>query len=242
MEVAETLGKMELSNSQSSRPAKYVALTGPLYDYIARHRSRVVDALLDALRAETESLGDVARMLISPEQGDFLTLLTKLLDVRTAVEVGTFTGYSSICLARGLADGGRLHCFDVNAEWASIARRYWKKDGLASRIELQLGDAKQVLLDWEPREPFDLAFIDADKPGYDTYFEILLPKMKPNGLFIFDNMVWGGRVMEQPLTDPDGLAIDRLNRKLANDPRVESVLLPIADGLHLARKRQTGES
>ena len=108
MEVAETLGKMELSNSQSSRPAKYVALTGPLYDYIARHRSRVVDALLDALRAETESLGDVARMLISPEQGDFLTLLTKLLDVRTAVEVGTFTGYSSICLARGLADGGRF--------------------------------------------------------------------------------------------------------------------------------------
>ena len=191
MEGAETIGKMELSNSQSSRPAKYVALTGPLYDYIARHRSRVVDALLDALRAETESLGDVARMLISPEQGDFLTLLTKLLDVRTAVEVGTFTGYSSICLARGLAYGGRLHCFDVNAEWASIAQRYWKKDGLASRIELQLGDAKQVLLEWEPREPLDLAFIDADKPGYDTYFEILLPKMKPNGLFIFDNMVWG---------------------------------------------------
>ena len=123
-----------------------------------------------------------------------------------------------------------------------IARRYWKKDGLASRIELQLGDAKQVLLDWEPRAPLDLVFIDADKPGYDTYFEILLPKMKPNGLFIFDNMVWGGRVIEQPLTDPDGLAIDRLNRKLANDPRLESVLLPIADGLHLARKRQAGEN
>lgn len=242
MEVAETPGKMKLSNSQSSQPAKYVALTGPLYDYIARHRSRAVDALLDALRAETESLGEVARMLISPEQGDFLTLLTKLLDVRTAVEVGTFTGYSSICLARGLADGGRLYCFDVSVEWASIARQYWKKDGLASRIELQLGDAKQVLLDWEPRESLDLAFIDADKTGYDTYFEILLPKMKPNGLFIFDNMVWGGRVIEQPLTDPDGLAIDRLNRKLANDPRVESVLLPIADGLHLARKCQAGES
>ncbi len=242
MNVAEILGKMELSNSQSSQPAKYVALTDPLYNYIARHRSRVVDPLLDSLRAETESLGDVARMLVSPEQGDFLTLLTKLLDVRTAVEVGTFTGYSSVCLARGLADGGRLHCFDVNAEWAAIARRYWEKGGVASRIELQLGDAKQVLLDWEPRRPLDLAFIDADKPGYDTYFEILLPKMKPNGLFIFDNMVWGGRVIEQPLTDPDGLAIDRLNRKLASDPRVESVLLPIADGLHLARKREAGES
>lgn len=94
-----------------------------------------------------------------------------------------------------------------------------------------------MLPSWEPQAPIDLAFIDADKPGYDTYFEILLPKMKPNGLFVFDNMVWGGRVIEQPLIDPDGLAIDRLNRKLASDPRVESVLLPIADGLHLARKR-----
>src|SRR5678816_1640700 len=137
---------MELSNSQSSRPAKYVALTGPLYDYIARHRSRVVDALLDALRAETESLGDVARMLISPEQGDFLTLLTKLLEVRTAVEVGTFTGYSSICLARGLADGGRLHCFDVNAEWASIARRYWKKDGPVSYTHLRAHETPEHLV------------------------------------------------------------------------------------------------
>lgn len=231
---------MEPSKSQPSPPAKYVALTDPLYDYIVRCRSRITDPLLDALRTETESLGDVARMLISPEQGDFLTLLTELLEVRTAVEVGTFTGYSSICLARGLAEGGRLHCFDVNAEWTAIAQRYWKKEGVTDRIELQLGDAKQVLHDWEPRAPLDLAFIDADKPGYDTYFEILLPKMKPNGLFIFDNMVWGGRVIEQPLTDPDGLAIDRLNRKLASDPRVESVLLPIADGLHLARKRQAG--
>jgi caffeoyl-CoA O-methyltransferase len=228
---------MEPSNSQSSPPAKYVALSDGLYDYIARHRSRVVDPLLAELRAETESLGDAARMLISPEQGDFLTLLTKLLEVRSAIEVGTFTGYSSICLARGLADGGRLHCFDVNAEWTAIAQRYWEKEGVASRIELQLGDAKQALLNWMPPEPLDLAFIDADKPGYETYFEILLPKMKPNGLFIFDNMVWGGRVIEQPLTDPDGLAIDRLNQKLAHDPRVESVLLPIADGLHLARKR-----
>lgn len=233
---------MELSESQSHPTAKYVALTEPLYNYIARHRSRVADPLLDALRSETESLGDIARMLISPEQGDFLTLLAKLLNVRTAVEVGTFTGYSSICLARGLAEGGRLHCFDISAEWTAIAQRYWEKEGVASRIEMQLGDAKQILPNWEPREPIDLAFIDADKPGYETYFELLLPEMKPNGLFIFDNMLWGGRVIEQPLTDPDGIAIDRLNRKLASDPRVESVLLPIADGLHLARKRQDGES
>jgi caffeoyl-CoA O-methyltransferase len=218
-------------------PAKYVALTDQLYDYIARHRSRVDDPVLRELRAETESLGDIARMLISPEQGDFLTLLTKLLNVQLAIEVGTFTGYSSICLARGLAANGRLFCFDVNAEWTAIAQRYWALEGIADRIELRLGDAKEELRTWEPPELLDLAFIDADKPGYDTYYELLLPKMRPNGLFIFDNMVWGGRVIERPLTDPDGLAIDRLNEKLATESRVESVLLPIADGLHFARKR-----
>lgn len=218
-------------------PAKYVALNDPLYDYLVQQRSRTDDPLLAALRTETESLGEAARMLISPEQGDFLTLLARLLDVRTAVEVGTFTGYSSICLARGLGEEGRLFCFDLNAEWTAIAQRYWQKEGVAERITLQLGDAQEVLRNWEPPAALDLVFIDADKPGYDTYFEILLPKMKPNGLFIFDNMLWGGRVIEQPLTDPDGLALDRLNRKLATDPRVESVLLPVADGLHLARKR-----
>ncbi len=224
-------------NSQPSVPAKYVALNDSLYDYIVRHRSRAVDPILDELRAETEALGDLAKMLISPEQGDFLTLLTKLLDVRTVVEVGTFTGYSSICLARGLPGGGQLYCFDVNSEWTAIAQRYWEKEGVSDRIELRLGDAKEVLRSWQPRTVIDLAFIDADKPGYDTYFEMLLPMMKPDGLFIFDNMVWGGRLIEQPLTDPDGVAIDQLNHKLANDPRVESVLLPVADGLHFARKR-----
>ena len=223
--------------SPTGQPAKYVALTDPLYDYVVRHRSRVVDPLLAALRTKTESLGDIARMLISREQGDLLSLLAKVLNVRLAVEIGTFTGYSSICLARGLAEDGRLHCFDMNAEWTAIAQRYWEKGGVADRIYLQLGDAKQILRDWKPPAPIDLVFIDADKPAYDDYFEILLPQMKPNGLFIFDNMLWGGRVIEQPLTDPDGVAIDRLNRKLACDPRVESVLLPIADGLHLARKR-----
>jgi len=220
-----------------SSAAKYVALTDPLYDYIVRHRSHSIDPLLQELRSETESLGEIARMLISPEQGSFLSILTKLLGVQCAVEVGTFTGYSSICLARGLSEGGRLFCFDVNAEWTAIAQRYWKKEGLSERIELQLGDAKEILAKWEPPQPLDLAFVDADKAGYEIYYELLLPKMKPNGLFIFDNMVWGGRVIENPLTDPDGVAINRLNAKLAGDARIDSVLLPVADGLHLARKR-----
>jgi caffeoyl-CoA O-methyltransferase len=217
--------------------AKYVTLNDALYDYVVNCRSRVDDPVLDALRAETESLGDIARMLISHEQGNFLTILTKLLNVRSAVEVGTFTGYSSICVARGLAMGGRLTCFDISAEWTGVAQRYWEKDGLVDRVELRLGDARKELNNWEPAEPLDLVFIDADKPGYDTYFEMLLPKLKANGLFIFDNMVWGGRIIEKPLIEPDGVALDLLNRKLARDPRVESVLLPFADGLHCARKR-----
>lgn len=225
------------SDLKQRSPAKYVALNDALYDYIARHRSRLIDPTLEKLRHETELLGEVARMLISPEQGDFLTLMTKLLGVRSAVEVGTFTGYSSICIARGLAPAGCLSCFEISAEWAAIAQRYWKTEEVADRIDLHLGDAKKDLSTWQPPDPVDLAFIDADKPGYDSYYETLLPKMKPNGLFIFDNMVWGGRVAEAPLTDPDSLAIHHLNSKLASDPRVESVLLPIADGLHLARKR-----
>lgn len=216
---------------------KYVTLNDALYDYVLRSRSQADDPLLDALRAETEALGDVARMLISPEQGNLLTLLAKLLNVRSAVEVGTFTGYSSICIPRGLGLSGRLTCFDTSAEWTAIARRYWEKARLADRIELRLGDAHQELTKWEPAEPLDLVFIDADKTGYDAYFEMLLPKMKANGLFIFDNMVWDGRIIEKSITDPDGVAIDSLNRKLASDPRVESVLLPVADGLHLARKQ-----
>lgn len=217
--------------------AKYVALNDALYDYVVKHRSRVVDPLLEELRAETEALGEIAVMLISREQGDFLTLLTKLLNVRSAVEVGTFTGYSSICITRGLPGNGKLTCFDTNAEWTGIAQKYWEREGLTEKIELRLGDAATELPRWNPAQPLDLAFIDANKAGYDNYFELLLPKMKPNGLFIFDNMLWHGRIIEQPLTEPDGIALNKLNLKLATDPRVESVLLPMADGLHFARKK-----
>jgi caffeoyl-CoA O-methyltransferase len=217
--------------------AKYVRLNDKLYDYIIHHRSRRIDPLLDQLRAETEALGEIARMLISREQGDFLTILTKLLKVRIAVEVGTFTGYSAICVARGLSKNGKLTCFDISEEWTSIAQKYWPRERLTSKIELKLGDAVQLIPRWELDRPIDLVFIDANKTEYYTYFELLLPKMKSNGFFIFDDMVWHGQqIIEQPLSDPDVIALDRLNKKLAADPRVESVLLPVADGLHLARK------
>jgi caffeoyl-CoA O-methyltransferase len=213
---------------------KYVPLNDELCGYIAAHRSKASDPVLDNLRAETEKLGSLSEMLISREQGSFLTLLTSVLEVRSAVEVGTFTGYSAICIARGLPADGRLICVDINEEWAAIARRHWQLAGVDAKIELRLRGGRTELEALATSTQFDLAFIDADKPGYDLYFELLLPHMRTNGLLVFDNMLQHGRVIEP--RDQAAQAIDTLNKKLTGDPRVESVLLPIADGLMLCRK------
>ncbi|HVW20113.1 MAG TPA: class I SAM-dependent methyltransferase [Opitutaceae bacterium] len=216
--------------------SKNLALGPEQYAYLVRMRSRAGDPLLAELRRETERVcGGDARMLATEEQGDFFTLLAGALGVKSAVEVGTFTGFSSLCLARGLAPGGRLLCCDVSAEWTAIARRYWQRAGVEDRIELRLGPAAETLAALEPGRSFDFAFIDADKTGYDRYYELLLPRMRPGGLLVFDNMLSHGDVVA-PRTERDR-ALDALNRKLAADPRVESVLLPIADGLHFCRKK-----
>jgi caffeoyl-CoA O-methyltransferase len=192
--------------------------------------------VLERLRAETDRLGDISRMQISPEQGSFMQLLTTAIGARSAIEVGTFTGYSSICIARGLSPKGKLICIDASEEWTSIARKYWAKAGVQKRIKLQLGSAIPLLKKFERKLQFDLAFIDAEKTEYDAYYELILPRMRKNGLILFDNMLWGGRLGGRAVKEPSGKAIDALNRKLAKDKRVESVLLPIADGLHLCRK------
>src|SRR4029077_3118320 len=154
-----------------------------------------------------------------------------------ALELGTFTGYSSICIARALRPGGKLICFDQSEEWTSIARKYWHKAGLEDRIELRLGAAIPMLQQLEPGLTFDFAFVDAEKTEYDAYYELVLRRMRQNGLILFDNMLWGGGLGKGPIREPSGIAIDRLNRKLASDPRVEAVLLPFADGIQLCRKR-----
>jgi caffeoyl-CoA O-methyltransferase len=213
---------------------KFVALDDDLCRYVVSHRSGARDPLLDDLRSETERLGSISQMLVSPEQGTFLTLLTAALQVRSAVEVGTFTGYSAICIARGLPAGGRLLCIDINEDWTAIARRYWKRAGLDDRIELRLGGGKAELEALSEGARFDLAFIDADKPSYDLYYELVLPHVRQNGLIAFDNMLQHGRVLNPG--DPSAQAIDSLNKKLAADARVECVLLTIADGLMLCRK------
>jgi len=216
---------------------KYLALNDQLYRYVCECSSNANDPILDGLRKETEALGDVSRMQISREQGSFMTLLVATMGARSAIEVGTFTGYSSLCIARGLADGGRLICIDESKEWTAIARRYWAQAGVQNKIELRLGAAIPALRSLPTDLVFDFAFIDADKTEYDTYYELILPRVKSNGLLLFDNMLWGGRLGAGRVEDPSGKAIDQLNRKLAQDARVEAVLLPIADGLQLCRKR-----
>ena len=215
---------------------KYIALTDPLYRYVCSCRSNVVDPVLDALRAETDALGETSRMQISQEQGSLMTILTAATGATSAIELGTYTGYSSICIARGLKPTGKLICVDTSEEWTAIARKYWRKAGIEDKIELRLGAAIPVLKALESGISFDFAFIDAEKTEYDIYYELILPRIRRNGLILFDNMLWGGRLGSGPVNEESGKAIDALNRKLAADKRVEAVLLSVADGLQLCRK------
>ena len=215
---------------------KYTQINDRLYHYLCDCRSRVNDRVLESLRAATEAMGGIAQMQIGRDQGSFMTLLVAAIGAREAIEVGTFTGYSSICIARGLPERGRLLCLDISDEWTAMARKYWARAGVDKKIELQLGPAMESLKKLKPARRFDFAFIDADKTGYDAYYEAVLPRMRRNGLILFDNMLWGGRLGKKGrIKHPGGDAIDRLNRKLARDARVESVLLSIGDGVNICR-------
>jgi caffeoyl-CoA O-methyltransferase len=215
---------------------KYTALNDRLFRYVCAGSGRRHDDVMEALRTETAALGDIAEMQIGPDQGAFLTIRTAAIGARAAIEVGTFTGYSSICIARGLPPDGRLLCLDASREWTDIARRYWARAKVDGKIELRLGPAIENLKKIPASRRFDLAFIDAHKPEYDEYYELVLPHMKHNGIILFDNMLWGGRLGRKGLIrHPSGRAIDQLNRKLARDKRVESVLLSIGDGVRMCR-------
>jgi caffeoyl-CoA O-methyltransferase len=197
-----------------------------------------VDAVLADLQVETAALGGISEMQIAPEQGAFLTILAGAIGAREIVEVGTFTGYSSICLARGLADGGGVRCFDVSEEWTSVARRYWDRAGVSDRISLTIGPAAESLAALPEDPVIDLAFIDADKTGYPEYVELLLPRLRQGGLLLLDNTLRGGAALpsQRDMDDEGTRVIVGLNEALAADPRVETVLLPLADGLTIARK------
>ncbi len=216
--------------------SKFIAVDEALHAYILAHRTPD-DDVLEALQEETARLGDHARMQIAPDQGTFLRLLVAAIGARRAIEVGTFTGMSSICIARGLPPDGRLLCCDVSEEWTAIARRYWARARVADRIELRLGPAADTLRALPAEPAFDFAFIDADKAGYPVYYEEILKRLRPGGLVAVDNVLWSGDVVRTEKKDDDTQAIRRFNDLVAADARVDSVILPLADGLTLARKR-----
>jgi caffeoyl-CoA O-methyltransferase len=207
-----------------------------LHEYLVGH-STPPDALLRDLISETaERFPDRVVYQIGPEQGTFMTMLAGLMGARHAIEVGTFTGYSSICLARGMATDGKLICCDISEEWTSLARRYWQKAGLADRIDLRLGPALGTLRGLPAGAWLDLAFIDADKTGYAGYWEEIVPRMRPSGVILVDNVLLHGRIF-RPQPDPDAVAIRQFNEHVLGDDRVVLAMLPVGDGLTVARRK-----
>ena len=209
-----------------------------LHAYLLEASLREPD-VLRRLREETAEL-EGANMQISPEQGQFLAFLVELAGVERILEVGTFTGYSALVMALALPPHGRLVACDVSEEWTRIARRYWKEAGVGDRVDLRLGPAAETLaelLRTGRADTFDLAFLDADKRGLDGYYERALELVRPGGLIAVDNTLWHGKVADPSVTDDDTEAIRRLNEKLRDDARVSLTLVPIGDGVTLARKR-----
>jgi caffeoyl-CoA O-methyltransferase len=213
-----------------------LTITPALHSYLVAHGTPPDEVLRD-LAEETAALGDVADMQIAPEQGAFMTMLTRLLGARRAVEIGTFTGYSALCVARGLPDDGTLLACDVSEDWTSVARKAWERAGVDHKIDLHVAPALETL-GHLPEEPaFDLAFVDADKTGYPAYYAALLPRMRQGGVLLFDNVLAGGRVVDEAEQGDNVRAIRETNDMIAADDRVEVVMLPLADGLTMARKR-----
>ena len=217
---------------------KTIGISDELQAYVVGTGVREPDVLA-RLREETAALPE-HRMQVAPEQGAFLALLVELIGARRCIEVGTFTGYSSTAVALALPDDGRLICCDVSREWTDIARRYWADAGVAEKVDLRIAPAVETLdalIDSGEEATYDFAFVDADKTGYEAYYDRLLRLVRPGGLIAFDNTLWGGRVIDRDADDADTMAIRAFNRRLVDDDRVSLSMLPVADGVTLARRR-----
>jgi caffeoyl-CoA O-methyltransferase len=215
---------------------KYLPLDDALFDYVLANTMQP-DDVQRSLIERTNELGDSRRMQIAHTQSVFMTFLTRSIGARRAIEIGTFTGYSALAIARGLPAEGCLIACDVSEEWTAIARDAWAAAGVADRIDLRIGPALETLASLPSEARFDLAFIDADKESYIDYYEALLPRLDVNGLILVDNTLWEGKVTDSSLDDAPTRAIRDFNTHVAADGRTEGVLLPIADGLTLIRKR-----
>jgi predicted O-methyltransferase YrrM len=213
-------------------------ITDHVHRYLLDTSVREPDVLA-RLRAVTAPL-PLAQMQIGPEQGQFMALLAKLIGARRCIEVGVFTGYSSLAVALALPEDGRIVACDVSEEWTSIARRFWREAGVERKIELKLQPAVQTLealLAAGEAGRYDFAFIDADKGSYATYYELLLKLLRPGGLIAVDNTLWSGQVADANTRDPNAIALRAFNDKVHRDERVDLSLLPVGDGLTLVRKR-----
>jgi caffeoyl-CoA O-methyltransferase len=215
---------------------KFIPLTPKLYEYAVAHGHNG-DPVRAELAAETTKLGRVSGMQIAAEQGTFMGILAAAIGARSAVEVGTFTGYSALCVARALPADGKLLCCDVNEEWTSLGRRYWERAGVANKITLKLAPAAETLKALPASHTFDFAFIDADKTNYAIYYEEILKRMRPGGLILLDNVLWSGGIIDESRQDPDTQALRKINDFIAKDTRVEAVMLAVADGLTIVRKK-----
>jgi caffeoyl-CoA O-methyltransferase len=207
--------------------------TEELLEYLRRYGART-DEVLDRVREETSRMPN-AVMQVSPDQGALMELVVRLIGAKDALEVGTFTGYSAICVARGIGEGGKLTCLELSEEFAAIAQRNLEAAGVAQRVEIRLGPAGESLEAMPATPSFDFAFIDADKTGYPIYYELVLERMRPGGLVLLDNMLLSGRVLEPE--DESARVLDELNRRIHADERVDMAMTVASDGLTFVRVR-----
>ena len=223
--------------SESDAAIKSLGLSAPLHRYMVEHGTPP-DEILRELSSETrEKVGGLSIMQVAPEQGAFMNFLAKLVGARRAIEIGTFTGYSALCIARGLTDDGTLICCDVSKEYTDVGRPFWERAGVADKIDLRLAPALETLAGLAQDGSFDFAFVDAVKSEYQDYLELLHGLVRPGGLILIDNVLWSGNVIDDEIDDENTRAIRAFNDRLAKDERFDRVMLSVSDGLTLLRVR-----
>lgn len=219
-------------------PPRPHALDADLLAYLAAHAAPTPDEVQQRLiDATAERTGNAAVMQIGVDQGVWFEMLTRAMRVHRALEIGTFTGYSALAIARGLAPGGTLLCCDVNADWTALAREHWDLAGVGDRIELRIGPALDTLASLADDDRFDLVFIDADKPNYGNYLAAVLPRLHPHGVVLVDNTLWSRRVMDPTIDDADTVAMRAFNDAVTADERLRSVIVPVGDGVTMIQWR-----